>query len=97
MPTFSPPTREEPFLPEEGRGGSVGILRRITFPVGYSVVITDSVPSTYPGTIHVPATLIDGADPGSGLDDKAVFLGGHVYMVTAAEAALLDSAGYTTT
>ena len=97
MPTFVPPTYEMPFNPEEVQGRSIGLMRRVKFPVGYSVVITDDTPSTYPGVVGLSGEAIEGADSGSGQGGKAAYLGGHIYVVSDAEATLLDAAGYTTT
>ncbi len=94
MPTFKPPTYEQVFNPEPGATDRSGLMRYYHFPVGYSVIITNGQVTAYPGTTTPTQAEIDAADVGSGYGGKAVFIGGHVYEITASEANLLTNAGY---
>lgn len=93
MPTFSPPTFNVRVDAREGAGPT----ERVNFSRGRSVRIVGGVASTYPGEGFLTGADIDAADAGSGYDGKAVFLGGHVWTVTAGEETILNAAGYTTT
>lgn len=95
MPTFTPPTYEQAFIREEGSNQAQGLMRHYDFSVGYSVLITGGVATTYPGRTVPTQDDIDAADSGSGLGGKAAFIGGRVYEVTEEEGSLLSSAGYT--
>jgi len=94
---FTPPTYEQAFLPEDEQRPDVGIMRRISFPVGYSVLITNGSATPYPGKTSPTGDEILAADPGSGAAGRAAFLGGGVYIVTDAEKTILEAAGYTVT
>ena len=115
MPSFTPPTYGEAITgKEETNGGSAdhrSMWRQFGTPisVGYTVLITSGVASTYPGvispTVHqikgnaeVPnaTATFTGADAGSGEGGLAYFRGGQEYTITAAEDTILKAAGYTT-
>ena len=95
MPTFTPPTRTQPFIHE--RKDEWSLMRWYDFDVGYSVLITGGVASTYPGVVTPSGDDITAADAGSGMGGKAAFIGGHTYTVTAGEQTILQAAGYTVT
>lgn len=97
MPTFTPPTYQQGFLDEPGANQAQGLMRYYDFPVGYSVLITGGVASTYPGQTVPSTDEINAADSGSGIGGKAAFLGGRTYTVTSAEQTILQAAGYTVT
>lgn len=96
MPTFTPPTYEQAFIREEGSNQAQGLMRHYDFPVGYSVLITGGVATTYPGRTVPTQDDIDAADSGSGFGGKAAFIGGRTYTITSAEETILQAAGYTT-
>lgn len=67
-------------------------------PKEYSVFIVDGVATTYPGRAGYSTDDVEAADAGSGLDGKAVFIGGYVWdEITESEEIILTAAGYTVT
>lgn len=99
MPTFVPPTRNIAVNPET-EGGELerhSMWRHYgsPIPVGYTVLITSGVASTYPGLVSPSTDQIAAADAGSGEEGLAYFRGGIEYTITSAEDAILTSAGYT--
>ena len=93
MPTFTPPTYTQGFLPE--RKDDWSLMRWYDFQVGRSVLITGGVASVYPGVVSPSQDDINAADAGSGMGGKAAFIGGRTYTVTAGEQTILEAAGYT--
>jgi len=72
-------------------------MRWYSFPVGYTVIITDGVASALPGRTVPTTAELAAADAGSGDGGKAVFSNGVTYTVTAGEQTILETAGYTVT
>ena len=95
MPTFTPPTYENRFAPE--RPGGFDLMRFYRFPVGYSVLITGGVATPHPGRTVPSTDEINSADVGSGFGNRAAFIGGRTYEVTAGEKTILETAGYAVT
>ena len=94
MPTFVPPTYDQPLDNELGRHG-------VAFPVGY-VVWIDTDDGVHQATaisqdIINSTNGVTGAATGSGDLGKAIFRNGRTYTVTSEEETLLDDAGYTVT
>jgi hypothetical protein len=88
MPTFTPPTYEQPVNNRLGQHG-------VAFPVGKVVWIRASDDEVIETTLIVDPTDIDAAKAGSGDFGKAIFRRGKTYTVTAGEETLLLAAGYT--
>jgi len=98
MPSFSPPTYEVSADPDntEHDGRPWGIMRRISYPRGYSVLITAGVATPLPGIVGPSITQVRAADAGSGDGGFAAFIGGKTYTITAGEDTILTNAGYST-
>lgn len=89
MPSFTPPTREEPV---KNRLGDFGI----SYPVGrvvYILASDDSVIETENFTDPIDVALMKA---GSGDFGKALFRRGITYTVDSTEETILLNAGYTT-
>jgi hypothetical protein len=90
MPSFTPPTRDEPLQNRLGQHG-------VAFPVGKVVWIADADDAvTETETIRDPED-IDLAKTGSGDFGKAIFRRGVTYAISASEDTILTAAGYTIT
>lgn len=90
MPTFTPPTYDQPVDNVLGKWG-------ISFPVSYAVVINASDEVTpYPGATGLadPDQLSAVAKAGSGDGGYAIFRQGRTYTITTEEKDLLEGAGY---
>lgn len=93
VPSFTPPTRDEPL---QNRLGEYGV----SFPVGKVVyILTDN-------TVVETESFVDGTGDGNTLDSmkagsgdfgKALFRRGKTYEVSASEETILTDAGYTVT
>lgn len=97
MPSFTPPVYD--FSAVEGTPRShpgFRLFRRYTWSRGYSVRIVDGTATPLPGGINFTQAQINECDDGSGIGGKAFFQGGRTYTITDAEAAILQTAGYTT-
>ena len=79
------------------QGTRVGIMRRISFPRGRSVIITAGVATVFPGRAGFSHAELMAADAGSGYGGRAAFLGGKIHTVTSGEGTILTTAGYTVT
>lgn len=95
MPTFAPPTYNKPIPREKAHDALWRYFDGI--PVGYTVLITSSAASTYPGLVAPTEDVLAAADAGSGHNGKAAFIGGHSYTITSGEQTILEAAGYTVT
>jgi hypothetical protein len=84
--TFTPPTYDQPI---ENRLGDYGV----SFPVGKVVYITSGNTVTEVHSFQDPDGVDDMKD-GSGDFGKALFRRGLTYEVSASEALLLTTAGY---
>lgn len=88
MPTFTPPTYNQPVDNVLGKHG-------ISFPVGKIVLILDADDSVREATLIVDPDDILTAKDGSGDFGKAIFRRGITYSVSASEETILEAAGYT--
>ena len=92
MPSFTPPTRDEPL---QNRLGEYGV----SFPVGKVVYILDADDSVVETETFVDGTgdgnTLDLMKAGSGDFGKALFRRGKTYEVSASEETILTNAGYT--
>lgn len=89
MPSFTPPTREEPV---KNRLGDFGV----TFPVGKVVYILASDDSVVETDSFVDPDDVLLMKAGSGDFGKALFRRGLTYTITSGEESILQGAGYTT-
>lgn len=92
---FIPPTYRQSFDPEPNRHGKYALMRWYSFEVGYSVLITDGVATTYPGKTVPTTAEILAADSGNGDGGRAMFSNGATYLVNEDEKTILEAAGYT--
>ena len=90
---FTPPTYDTPWASPRKRGDLWRFYAG--FPTGYSVLIASGVASTHPGVVSPSIDNINAADTGSGMGDKAAFIGGRTWVVTSSEKTILEAAGYT--
>lgn len=88
MPSFTPPTYEQPISNRLGQHG-------VAFPVSKVVYIVDADDSVVETTSIVDPTDINKMKDGSGDFDKACFRRGKTYEITAGEQTILEAAGYT--
>lgn len=88
MATFTPPTREEPWDNDLGRHG-------FSFPKGKVVYILESGDTVVETENFVDPTTVALMKSGSGDYGKALFRRGKTYTITAGEALLITTAGYT--
>lgn len=89
MPSFTPPTREEPV---KNRLGDFGV----TFSVGKVVYILASDDSVIETDSFVDPDDVLLMKAGSGDFGKALFRRGLTYTITSGEESILQGAGYTT-